>query len=182
MKFINVSCVVLLLFVFLSPLNSKKRGHTVNTESIKRFTKNQTYEYPYGKKVSNRDMDILIRCVSSESGYCYSDSYRVAQVILNRCAKNKKTIREVVYEKNQFSGIGSRLWKSTDEAHMARVRGVCEHVLVGWIPKHLRLKRNVLYFINPKTAKGSWAAKMRKTKPVVVSENNHHYYAEKSAR
>jgi spore germination cell wall hydrolase CwlJ-like protein len=128
--------------------------------------------------MSKLDMEVLIRCVSSESGYYYPDAYRVAQVILNRCVKKNKSVTEVVYQKKQFSGIGSKLWKSTDKEHLRKLRRICRRVIEGRIPKDLQLDREILYFMNPKTAKGTWAAKMRKVKPVVVSKNNHHYYSE----
>jgi len=139
----------------------------------------KTHRRSYKRAYTKKDFEILMRCVSSESGSCYSDAYRVAQVILNRSEYMDKSITEVVYQKKQFSGIGTRLWNSKDKKHMSKIRAVCRNVIKGRIPRELKLKKNILYFMNPKTAQGSWAAKMRKVKPVVVSVNNHHYYEKK---
>jgi len=180
MNFYRNTCFILAVLVLLSPLKSDgERYHnyfcSVNkVKGLKRSVRSNNYPV----KMSKKDWDVLVRCVSSESGYYYPDAYRVAQVILNRCVKQHKSVTEIVYQKKQFSGIGSRLWNSTDKKHMSKIRRICRKVFTGRIPCELKLERNILYFMNPKTAKGTWAAKMRKVKPVAVSKNNHHYYSE----
>lgn len=174
----NVTKVLLLIvsLVMVYPLGDVQ---SKNSSSKKLQKLHKTYRRSYKRAYTKKDFEILMRCVSSESGSCYSDAYRVAQVILNRSEYMDKSITEVVYQKKQFSGIGTRLWNSTDKKHMSKIRAVCRNVIKGRIPRELKLKKNILYFMNPKTAKGTWAAKMRKVKPVVVSVNNHHYYEKK---
>jgi hypothetical protein len=130
----------------------------------------------YAKGRNFDDIELMVRCVSSESGNCYTDAYRVAQTIDNRTRILNKSLREVIYQKGQFCGLNSNWFNTTDKTHLDTLKTICANVLSDNIPDSLRITKETIFFINPRIARGKFATNLKKRVPVAISSNNHYYY------
>ena len=120
------------------------------------------------------NVKLLAKLINSESHKeDYIDKLRVGSVVLNRLMDPKfpKTIKEVIFQKNQFSGINNELFS----LHPNRIKDFESIKAAKFLLKNGSiLPLNVLYFHNPKLAKNSkWICKLKK---LYCKSAHHHYF------
>lgn len=109
---------------------------------------------------------LLARLIHAEAqGEPYSGKLGVANVVLNRVKDNRfpNTIKDVIYQKNQFSPVRNGKINNTPNNDSVRA---AKEALAG--------KNNVpgaLYFFNPRVTTSSWFT----SKPVVANIGNHRF-------
>ena len=108
------------------------------------------------------ELSLLIRVINSEShGQSYTEKLRVGSVILNRLHDSDfpKTLYDVVYQKNQFKGLKTKLF----EIDNTTIKGRESINAATWLVEHGSiLPKNIVYFHNPVTGKDrKWISKMK---------------------
>lgn len=108
------------------------------------------------------ELSLLIRVINSEShGQSYTEKLRVGSVILNRLHDSDfpKTLYDVVYQKNQFKGLKTKLF----EIDNTTIKGRESINAATWLVDHGSiLPKNIVYFHNPATGKDrKWISKMK---------------------
>lgn len=124
-------------------------------------------------KISAYERDLLERLVEAEAGgEPYEGKLAVATVVINRLNSKKfpNTIREVIYQKNQFSPVsrGTINRKASAETKRA-VSQVVDEGYRSFGP-------DVFYFLNSKTATNKW---IMKNCTLVKVIGNHYFYKDK---
>lgn len=124
-----------------------------------------------------KDVILLAKLVNSESaGESMKDKLSVASVVVNRMNSDKfpNTIKTVVYEKRQFSGINGPNFKYNrfNEKETESIYAAL-HVL-----KFGPVDSTVLFFHNPGLATdAAWVQRFAKKRPVIRNEN-HVFFSE----
>lgn len=121
------------------------------------------------------ELKTLYRVINSEShGECFEDKMHVGSVILNRVesALFPNTIKEVVYQRGQFSGIGSWLYKKDDLANPYTADSYkAARLLLIQGPMN-----DALFFHNPAIADSTWVETVRRRYRKVHKTKNHHFF------
>lgn len=117
--------------------------------------------------VNCEELELLSKLINSESGTeNYLDKLMVGSVVLNRMRNNSKTMHEVIYAPNQFSGIFSKNFIVTEDSE----------IVARFLLENGPINDSVIYFINPKIATNlSWKEKVSK-RPLIVRNTNHLFY------
>ena len=111
---------------------------------------------------------LLAKLIQSEAlAESYQGKLAVGSVVLNRMEYSKSSMTKVIYSKDQFSGVGGKLFsQNPNDDCMSAARDV----LNGNKPVG-----NSTYFVNLKIAKPSWIKYVRFVKRI----GNHWFYKEK---
>lgn len=122
------------------------------------------------KSISSEERDLLERLVEAEAGgEPYEGKLAVATVVMNRVNSSEfpNTVREVIYQKNQFSPVanGGLNRKASAETKKA-VRKVVDE-------GYRSFSADVVYFLNPDIAASKWIVKNR---TFVTTIGNHDFY------
>lgn len=144
---------VALLFILISRLGQSRNA---SSSEIDEF-----FDYP-DLRYSNEDLDILASAIHGEArGEPYNGQVAVGAVILNRVKSSDfpNTIKEVVYQKNQFSAVddGQINLVPNETSYRAAV-----DALKGRDPS-----LGALFFYNPKTARTIEWLSQRKTTVII---------------
>lgn len=111
----------------------------------------------------------LSHIINAESGnQPLSGKIAVGNVVLNRVANPRfpNTVYEVIHQRGQFTPVSNGSIKLTPNAESIIAAKLC---LDG-----ANTVGNALYFLNPRTASNSWAAR---TRPYVATIGAHAFYA-----
>ena len=76
--------------------------------------KNRSSQASRQGKTLSKDIELLARIIQAEAiGECYQGKLAVGEVVLNRVKSDKfpNTIKEVLFQHNQFCGVNSGLFK-----------------------------------------------------------------------
>lgn len=66
-----------------------------------------------GQSYSLQELTLLAKLIQSEAlGEPYEGKLAVGEVVLNRMSSRGQTMKEVIYAKSQFSGVGGKLFKA----------------------------------------------------------------------
>ena len=164
MKMKIFSVVQVLAFVYIS-------FKICTYEKIQDVPKTGTFRNTEVKPFDNFDeIDVLASIISAEAlGEPYLGKLAVGSVVLNRVESSNfpSTIREVVFQKNQFHGTKSPLYKRADkDCYLA-----AKEVVQG-----LRTTR-ALYYANLETATNrSWIKYIKKRYPISEKIGNHTFF------
>jgi N-acetylmuramoyl-L-alanine amidase len=101
-------------------------------------------------KYIKSDIELLARIMRAEAvGEGSTGMMLVGNVVVNRARakcgpfKNVSTIRQVIYQKSQFEGVGTRLFNQHPTENEKRLAKACLDYWTKWPAK------NSLYFKNP---------------------------------
>lgn len=164
MKMKIFSVVQVLAFVYIS-------FKICTYEKIQDVPKTVTFRNTEVKPFDNFDeIDVLASIISAEAlGEPYLGKLAVGSVVLNRVESSTfpSTIREVVFQKNQFHGTKSPLYKRADkDCYLA-----AKEVVQG-----LRTTR-ALYYANLETATNrGWIKYIKKRYPISEKIGNHTFF------
>lgn len=114
------------------------------------------------------DLYWLSHIINAESGnQSLAGKIAVGNVVLNRVASSQfpNTVKEVIYQKNQFSPVKNGSIKLEPNAESVIAAKLC---LDG-----ANTAGNALFFLNPKTAKSAWASRNR---PYLTTIGAHAFY------
>lgn len=147
---------------------------TAENQLPERQTQNQKKEKVVKKSVSysQEDYDVLLRIVQAEAGVCDEEGkILVANVILNRVRDDKfpNTIKQVVYQKSQFSPVSNgsiRSVKVTQET-----RDCVDRALAGE-----DYSRGALYFMNRSGARSGAASWFDSRLTFLFRHENHEFF------
>lgn len=66
------------------------------------------------------DKELIAKVIYSEGSIGMEDYLAIGEVIMNRVTRKNKSIKEVIFAKHQFNGVGSRKWnkKPTTNAEL----------------------------------------------------------------
>lgn len=134
---------------------------TNNTENIVSRAEREKPEY------TQEDVELLTRLIQSEAiGEPYEGQVAVGAVVMNRVKSDQfpNTIKEVIYQKSQFSGVGGKLFnQELDES----CKQAAIEALEGIDPTG-----GALYFCNPKICNPYWIKYFKCVKVI----GNHSFY------
>lgn len=101
-------------------------------------------------KYINSDVELLARIMRAEAlGEGNTGMLLVGNVVVNRAIakcgpfKNQDTISKVVYQKGQFEGVGTPLFKSSPRSNEKRLAKMCLNYYTKWPAT------KALFFKNP---------------------------------
>lgn len=117
---------------------------------------------------NSNDLYWLSHIINAESGnQSLEGKIAVGNVVLNRVASSQfpNTIKEVIYQKNQFTPVKNGSINLEPNAESVIAAKLC---LDG-----ANTAGNALFFLNPRTAKSSWASKNR---PYLMTIGAHAFY------
>ncbi len=115
---------------------------------------------------TQEELDLLARLIYFEArGECYEGQVAVGAVVMNRLNASgfPNTIEGVIYQKNQFSPVGSSKWDD-EITDYGRCYEAAIEALNGADPTG-----GALFFYNPKISTSQWIF----TRPVVKVIGNH---------
>lgn len=122
-------------------------------------------------RLSQEDFNVLVRAVQGEAlAEPYQGKVAVAAVIINRAKLSGQPIRNIVYAPNQFSCVGSQIFKSNEIS--SEVIRACLTALDGVDPTY-----GATHFINLKIAKANWTKEFTFTTRI----GNHWFYRNEKA-
>jgi hypothetical protein len=150
----------------------------------------------------SKNVDLLARVANSESSENYLDAAMVMRVCLNRSNQRRLPIRDVIYQKRQFSGVGNRMFNfNLNTIHGFKLRCIAAFMIklnsikdykeisafdktvlesfkilsgnVNWISPGI-YNRDINYFVNPKHCSGGFVRKVVNN-AIYRMSNNHHY-------
>lgn len=127
------------------------------------------------KAFSKDDLLLLTKLVNSEShAESLLDKLLVASVVINRVNSNKfpNTIREVIYQRNQFSGINTFLFRF-DENNKWDMES---YNASEFILTHGPLNNEIIFFLNPAISTNRGWVKTVMQRPLVFKEKNHLFF------
>lgn len=102
-------------------LETSKSENNKQSENKVNVTNNQENKGSY----SNDEYEILARLIESEAGdEPYSGKVAVGNVVLNRSSKDRKSINDVIFQKNQFDGVQTKYFNQ--EPHEESKRAAIE--------------------------------------------------------
>jgi len=127
------------------------------------------FEYTYD------DLILLTKLINSEShGESKLDKLLVGSVVLNRVSSNEfpNTIKEVIYQRNQFSGIDTHLFRFNDRNyHDMQSYNAAKIVL-----EHGAVEQGIIYFLNPEISTNRGWVKTVSKRELVLKGRNHYFY------
>lgn len=120
-KFLISSIVVILLLVLFQKQEVKATTleEDVNTLEVAQVQVNETIEQDLPIEYTEEELILLATVIYAEAGICDDEEkYRVGNVVINRLNdiehnefKNVNSIKEVIYQKRQFTSVGGEAWK-----------------------------------------------------------------------
>jgi len=124
------------------------------------------------------DVQLLARLINSESiGENLADKLLVGSVVLNRIADPRfpGTMTEVIYQKNQFSGIYTNWFRYSKKTRGDRESIKAAEILASYGP----VDSTILYFLNPETSTNTrWVNTIENHFQLVVSGRHHDFYTD----
>ncbi|MBR6689635.1 MAG: cell wall hydrolase [Clostridia bacterium] len=117
---------------------------------------------------TEEELDLLARLIYFEArGECYEGQVAVGAVVMNRIKTSgfPNTIHDVIYQKNQFSPVGSSKWNSEITDYGTCYQAAIE-ALNGVDPTG-----GATFFYNPRISTSQWIF----TRPVVKVIGNHNF-------
>ncbi|MFJ7747382.1 cell wall hydrolase [Peribacillus sp. NPDC097295] len=148
------------------------KQHGVPIQTLKEANNNKNNVAEVGKTLiipqymNETDKELLARLVHAEAkGEPYRGKVEVAGVVLNRLDSNEfpETVREVIYQKNQFSPVGDG--SINKAAGKDAVRAVNEAIAIHGYTN------DALYFWNPSISDSVWMKKLE----VIKIIGGHHF-------
>lgn len=125
---------------------------------------------------NNSDLILLTRLINSEShGESKLDKLLVASVVLNRVHSNEfpNTIRDVIYQRNQFSGINSALFRFNESNPYDVESYNAARIVLEYGP----VERGIIFFLNPVISTNrEWVQTVSKRELAFKSKNHVFYY------
>lgn len=177
MKKLSIYLILVFVLLFSTPIKIAQKVHNppIETEVIEKkvepipepvkpevivkekpIATKPTVTTPSRGDILDQDKVILLaKLIQSEA---LSESYEgklwVGAVVINRMRVYDKSMKEIIYQKSQFSGIHSNLFNSKPNKDCIRAaRELLEGNLVS---------RTVLYFVNLNIARPSWINNVRR--------------------
>jgi len=119
---------------------------------------------------------------SKDKKFFEQDATAIAHVIKNRFSRPErfgKSLQEVIFAPNQFSGVGSNEWKKVISGNMTEqeqdiYKRIVQITSGVWRGETEDPTGGADHYFNPKLANPSWSKKMKKT----YTSGAHDYYKE----
>lgn len=161
---------ILIIFLLICTILYREYYHI---QHINDLCENQ--EFVEDKRYLEKQMDLLTRVINSEShGENLLDKLLVGSVVINRMnlKSQDQDLEQVIFSKNQFSGINSKLFKDISDGAPKTIESkLAALILLQYGP----IDSNIIYFINPKHATDKhWKRKVMQRE--LVFKNNKHYF------
>ena len=130
MKRVFIITVFLMLLISFDEKVEAKIQEPIFTEELVLTMEPENFflEKQPAMEYTEEDVTLLATVIFSEAGVCDEiEKYRVGNVVLNRVNDTtdqfKNTIKDVIYQKNQFTSVGGQNWKhgpTEEEIEIAR--------------------------------------------------------------
>lgn len=127
--------------------------------------------------VNKQDVMLFTKIINAEArGESFRSKLYTGSVILNRLKSSKypNSLYDVIYDKDQFHGINSRLFRFEPTEDMDSYKAAVYLLKNGSV-----LDSNYLFFANPKAITKPkskiWFAKMLKASSFIIKLDNHWY-------
>ena len=162
--------IVVLIGVTVSARDAKSDTNAGKVDSINVSIRNEEIKPTTTTTTwyTQEELDLLARLIYFEArGECYEGQVAVGAVVMNRLETSgfPNTIHDVIYQKKQFSPVGSSKWYSEITDYGTCYQAAIE-ALNGADPTG-----GATFFYNPKLSTSQWIF----TRPVVKVIGNHNF-------
>ena len=124
------------------------------------------------KSVKETDLKLLSKLVDAENGseQPFESNLIVAQTVINRATRKNQSIKNTIFEKNQYYAVTNRRWKSNHKIDSSIILSA-EMILKGYRPA----PEDIEYFTGAFDTDKKWLTKISKSKWKKIGYHTFHH-------